>query len=101
MIRVSVLYPPSSKFDWDYYLGKHVPLLRERLGKALKAVTVDKGMAGGQPGTPPGFPAMIHMTFDSADAFQKAFAPHAKDILSDIPNYTNAQPLMQVSDVKA
>jgi uncharacterized protein (TIGR02118 family) len=101
MIRVSVLYPPSSKFDWDYYLGKHVPLVRERLGKALKGVAVDKGIAGGQPGTPPGFPAMIHMTFESADAFQKAFAPHAKEILADIPNYTNAQPLMQVSDVKA
>jgi uncharacterized protein (TIGR02118 family) len=101
MIRVSVLYPPSSKFDWDYYLAKHVPLVRERLGKALKGVAVDKGVAGGQPGTPPGFPAMIHLTFDSPDTFQKAFAPHAKEILGDIPNYTNAQPLMQISEVKS
>ena len=100
MIRVSVLYPPSSKFDWDYYLGKHVPLVCERLGKAVKAVAVDKGIAGGQPGTPPSFPAMIHMTFDSAQAFQSAFAPHAKEILADIPNYTNTKPVLQISEVK-
>ena len=101
MIRVSVLYPPSSKFDWDYYRAMHVPLMREKLGKALKGVAVDKGVAGGQPGAPAGFVAMIHMTFDSADAFQKAFAPHAKQIMADIVNYTTAQPQMQISEVKA
>ena len=100
MIRVSVLYPPSSKFDWDYYLTKHVPLVREKLGKALKSVTIDKGVAGGQPNTPPGYTCMIHMGFDSADAFQTAFGPHAKVIMADIPNYTKAQPQIQISEVK-
>jgi uncharacterized protein (TIGR02118 family) len=101
MIRVSVFYPPSGKFDWDYYLAKHVPLVREKLGKALKGVTVDQGVAGGQPGTPPGFAAMIHMIFDSAEAFAAAFGPHAKVIMADIPNYTKAQPQIQISEVRA
>ncbi len=101
MIRVSVLYPQSGKFDWDYYLAKHVPLVREKLGKALKAVAIDKGLAGGQPGTPPGFVAMFHMTFDSADAFQAAFGPHAKALMADIPNYTKAQPQIQISEIAA
>ncbi len=101
MIRVSVLYPPSGKFDWDYYLAKHVPLVREKLGKALKGVAIDKGVAGGTPGSAPGFVAMIHMTFDSAEAYQAAFGPHAKAIMADIPNYTKAQPTIQISEVKA
>jgi uncharacterized protein (TIGR02118 family) len=38
--------------------------------------------------------------FDSTDAFQTAFAPHAQAILADIPNYTNTQPTIQISEVK-
>ena len=32
MVVVSALYPnePSSSFDYDYFLHKHVPLVRER-----------------------------------------------------------------------
>ena len=101
MIRVSVLYPPSSKFDWAYYLNKHVPLVREKLGKALKGVTIDQGVAGGAPGTAPAYAAMFHMTFDSVDAFQAAFGPQAKTLMGDIPNYTNSQPQVQISEVKA
>jgi hypothetical protein len=33
------------------------------------------------------------------DAFQKAFGPHAGEILGDIPNYTNIKPIVQVSEV--
>jgi uncharacterized protein (TIGR02118 family) len=43
---------------------------------------------------------MAHLSFDSADAFEKAFAPHAKEIMSDIPNYTKIEPVLQISDVK-
>ena len=38
--------------------------------------------------------------FQSTDAFQTAFAPHAQSILADIPNYTNTQPTIQVSEVR-
>jgi len=101
MIRVSVLYPPSSKFDWGYYLNKHVPLVREKLGKALKNVTIDQGVGGGAPGSAAAYTAMFHMTFDSVDAFQAAFGPHAQTLMGDIPNYTTSQPQVQISEVKA
>jgi uncharacterized protein (TIGR02118 family) len=38
--------------------------------------------------------------FDSVESFQQAFGAHAPAILSDIPNYTNAQPTVQVSEVR-
>jgi len=43
---------------------------------------------------------MGHLYFDSVDAFQTAFGPPSAEILADIPNYTNTQPVLQISDVK-
>jgi uncharacterized protein (TIGR02118 family) len=43
---------------------------------------------------------MVHATFDSVEAFQAAFLPHAAEIQGDVPNYTNIQPLLQISEVK-
>ena len=44
--------------------------------------------------------AMCHLFFDSVDAFQTVFAQHSGVILADIPNYTNTQPTVQISQVK-
>ena len=102
MIKVSVLYPHSegATFDMDYYVTKHIPMVRQKLGSACKGSAVEQGIAGGAPGSPPAFIAMGHLLFDSADAFQKAFAPHTAEIMGDIPNYTKIQPIIQISDVK-
>jgi uncharacterized protein (TIGR02118 family) len=102
MIKVSVLYPNSagSKFDMAYYCNTHIPLVRRLLGRALKDVAVEHGIGGGTPGAPPTYLAMGHLTFDSAEEFQAAFGPHAQAIMGDIPNYTNIQPVIQISEVK-
>jgi uncharacterized protein (TIGR02118 family) len=52
------------------------------------------------PGTPAAFVVLAHMTCESVEAFQAAFAPHAAEILGDIPNYTSIQPIIQFSEVK-
>jgi len=102
MIKVSVLYPnkPGAKFDMDYYVNKHFALVKEKLGAAVKSVAVEQGIAGGAPGTPAAFIAMGHLYCDSVEAFQAAFAPHAQEIMGDIPNYTDIEPTLQISDVK-
>jgi hypothetical protein len=38
--------------------------------------------------------------FESVEAFQTSFDPHAQVILDDIPNYTNTRPIIQVSEVR-
>ncbi len=100
MIKVSVFYPneEGKKFDMDYYCSKHIPMCQEKLG--CKQVAVEQGLAGGAPGSRPTFIAMGHLYFDSLEAFQKAFGPHAKEIMADIPNYTDIQPTIQISEVK-
>lgn len=101
MIKVSVMYPhqPGARFDHDYYRDKHMPLVKARMGAACRFYTVDKGLAGGAPGQPPAYVGMCHIYADSVEAFQAGFAPHAKEILADIPNYTDLQPVMQISEV--
>jgi len=101
MIKVSVMYAntPGCKFDHAYYASKHMPMVKRKLGEACKSYTVDKGLAGGAPGAPATYVGMCHMFFDSVDAFQTAFAPHAQEIMADIPNYTDQTPVIQISEV--
>lgn len=102
MIKVSVMYPngADSKFDMMYYLNTHVPLVLQKLGSAVKGAAVEQGLGGMQPGSPPAYVAMGHLLFESVEAFQQSFAPHAQELLGDIPNYTNIQPTIQISEVK-
>ncbi|MBV9585303.1 MAG: EthD family reductase [Alphaproteobacteria bacterium] len=102
MIKVSVLYPnrPGAKFDMKYYCEKHMPMVQQKLGAACKRVAVEQGIAGGAPGTAAAFIAMGHLYCDSAEAFQAAFAPHVQAIMGDIPNYTDIEPTIQISEVK-
>lgn len=101
MIKVSILYPNSegSRFDVDYYCNSHMPLVRDRLGDALKGLAVDRGMAGGTPGSAPAYVACGHLFFESVEAFQSAFGPHAREILGDVPNYTDIRPVTLVSEI--
>ena len=101
MIKVSVLYPndEGTSFNMDYYCNSHMPMVREKLGGACKNIAVEGGLGGGVPDSPPTYVAMGHLYFDSVEDFQSAFGPHADAIMSDIPNYTNAQPVIQISQV--
>jgi uncharacterized protein (TIGR02118 family) len=102
MIKVSVLYPNNegSKFDMRYYCESHIPMVQQRLGAACKGVAVEQGISGATPGSRAAYAAMGHLYFDSVETFQTAFAPHAASIMADIPNYTDIQPTMQISEVK-
>jgi uncharacterized protein (TIGR02118 family) len=102
MIKVSVLYPYTggAAFDMNYYLTKHIPMVREKLGAACKGASVEHGIAGGAPGTSPTYIAMGHLLFESVEAFQAAFGPHTAEIVGDVPNYTPIEPILQISEVK-
>ncbi len=102
MIKVSVFYPnrDGSKFDMDYYCNNHIPMVQQKLGAACKEVAVEHGLSGATPGSRPAYVAMGHLYFNSAEAFQAAFGPHAPAIMADIPNYTDIEPVLQVSEVK-
>ena len=102
MIKVSVFYPneEGKKFDMEYYCNKHIPMVQQKLGAALKGGSVEQGLSGVEPGSRATYIAMGHLSFDSVEAFQTVFGPHAESIMGDIPNYTDIQPTIQISEVK-
>jgi len=101
MIKVSVMYLNTSgaRFDHDYYRNKHMPFVKSKMGESCKYYTVDKGIAGGTPGSAPTYVGMCHIFCESVEAFQAGFGPHAAEIMADIPNYTDLAPIIQISEV--
>ena len=101
MIKVSVMYPnnPGARFDHAYYRDKHMPLVAAKMGARCKKYTVDKGLAGGAPGSPATYVGMCHIYCESLEDFQAGFGPHTAEILGDIPNYTDIAPVLQISEV--
>ena len=102
MIKVSVMYPNNegSTFDMTYYCNVHIPMVRQKLGAELKGVAVEEGIGGAEPGSPAPYLALGHLLFESVEAFQTSFGAHAQEFEADIPNYTNTQPIIQISAVK-
>ncbi len=82
-----------------YYCQTHISMVRLKLGAALKGVVVEQGVGGEEPGSPAPYVALAHLSFESMEAFQTSFAPHAATFDADVPNYTNIQPAIQISKV--
>jgi uncharacterized protein (TIGR02118 family) len=102
MIRVTALYPnkPDAKFDFDYYLNKHAKMFVEKLTPfGFVKAEIDRGIGGIQPGSPPPYVALMSIVFNSIDDFQKFLGAHGDEIMADVPNYTNIEPQMQVSEI--
>lgn len=95
MIEVSVMYPRTdgASFDFQYYLGVHMPLVDQRLGDALKKSVVVKGSSEAP------YMAIAHLWFDSLEAFEEVFPQHEQEFMDDVPNYTAISPVIQISEV--
>ncbi len=92
MIRMSVLYAGGDDvtFDHDYYKNNHVPLACSAWNVGAE---IDKGIKG--PNV-----AAVHFFFESLEQMQKAMgSPDTAAVMADMPNYTNATPVIQVSEV--
>lgn len=101
MVKVTILYPngDGKTFDMDYYSNKHMPMLQTLFGDTLKHIAIDKGIAGRTPDEAVPYLAIGYLYFDTLSDYEKSFGPNAKKIVSDIPNYTNIQPIVQISEV--
>jgi uncharacterized protein (TIGR02118 family) len=55
-------------------------------------------VAGGGAAPAP-FVAACHLYFNAAADFQKGIGAHGKEIMGDIPNYTDLAPQIQVSEI--
>ncbi|UII81643.1 EthD family reductase [Flagellimonas sp. CMM7] len=101
MVKVTILYPngEGKTFDMDYYSNKHMPMVANLLGDSLKLSKIDKGIAGRTPDEAIPYLAIGYLYFDKLSAYQNSFGPNAEKIVGDIPNYTNIQPVVQISEI--
>jgi uncharacterized protein (TIGR02118 family) len=101
MIVVTVIYPKyeSSRFDVDYYLATHIPLVREKFEPhGMKNVRVMRGMESID-GSAPAFAIIGELEFSSLQAFRHALAMAGEEVVKDVPNFTNIQPMIQINEL--
>lgn len=102
MFKVAILYPngEDKTFDMDYYEKKHMPMVAGFLGKNLKFYEIDKGIAGRAPNDTAPFVAIGYFYITDVAEYNKAIAQNRDAVISDIKNYTNIQPVVQISEIK-
>jgi uncharacterized protein (TIGR02118 family) len=101
MVCISVFYPNASgkTFDHEYYAQTHMPLVMSRFGGlGLIRYEIDRGLAGGTPGSPAPFTSTGRLYFNTLEEFQKAMEAYGPEILSDVRNYTDIELQIQVSE---
>lgn len=64
----------------------------EPLGVDLRA-----GMAGATPDSPPEYAMICNLSFGTIEELSNALATHGSELTGDIKNFTNVQPIMQIS----
>ena len=102
MFKVAILYPngEDKTFDMDYYEKKHMPMVAGFLGKNLKFYEINKGIAGRTPNDKVPFVAIGYFYITDVAEYNKAIAQNRDAVISDFKNYTNIQPVVQISEIK-
>jgi len=102
MIKVSLMWPneENSKFDIDYYINTHARMVQDAVGDALKGYEIEEGVCGRGHDDPPSYVAIGHMYYESVESYINSFVHHIEKLRSDIPNFTDVLPTLQVSKVK-
>jgi uncharacterized protein (TIGR02118 family) len=94
MIRVSMMYPVTegATFDLDYYRTTHMGKIVKETPGVIR-YEIDEALNGP-------YSMIGQIYFESAEALQAAMdAPTAEAAWADVPNFTNLQPVMQVSRI--
>ena len=102
MFKVAIFYPngEDKTFDMDYYERKHMPMVAGFLGKNLKFYEIDKGISGRTPNDKAPFVAIGYFYINDVAEYNKAIAQNRDAVVGDFKNYTNIQPVVQISEIK-
>ncbi len=102
MIRVIVTYPTTTgaKFDLDYYMSKHMPMVSEKLTPhGMTGWSVSKGISGGAPGSEAPIQITATLEFKTIGDVLAGMGAEGAEIMGDVKNYTDIQPLVQIDEV--
>lgn len=100
MFRIAAVYrrKDGSYFDFDYYVSKHLPIVREKFGPyGLMKIEVDNAVQA-HDGAPSPFFAIGYLYFPTLQHFQEAYAAVGREVVSDIVKYTDVKPEIQLGE---
>ena len=99
-ITLTVMYPntPGSKFDMDYYLESHTDLVGKLWGGNIISARAVKGIGTPDPDTPAPYQVIAIIEIESLDVLHQLMEQHAEEVMADIPNFTDTEPIIQISE---
>jgi len=98
MVRVSFLYfkEKNSRFDVNFYINNHMELVKKHLTPCgLLKIEVDVSLLEDE--NP--LHAIGYLYFSTKDEFIDGFSREGKRLKKNIPNYTNIDPKIQISEI--
>lgn len=99
MIRIAVMYPNQGerRFDLDYYREQHLPLVKEKYSPyGLKNIMLDTALSTSGPQAAP-YLAIGYLLFDSVEQFMRAYKAEGAEVMEDLANFTEIEPVVQIS----
>ena len=99
MPRIVILYPttPDAPFNLDYYLKKHIELVRASFGDAVPRISVYRGLDGPD-GKPAPFVISAAIEFRDMSSLVAASQRHGAKIAQDVANFTTIRPIVQIEE---
>jgi uncharacterized protein (TIGR02118 family) len=101
MYKVSVMYPnqAGARFDLHYYQTTHMDLVKQHLKPfGLVKTDVDRGISGGGDQPAP-YICIGNLYFESQDGYDRGIADAGPILRGDIPNFTDINPVRQISEI--
>ncbi|GJC89625.1 hypothetical protein ColLi_12463 [Colletotrichum liriopes] len=101
-ITVTVVFPnePDAKYDIEYYIKTHMPLIEKLWGKYGSGSWTVTKFQGGLDGSAPLYAFGSVVTWDSLDQIKAAFGgPEVGEIMGDVGNFSNKQPIFLIGEV--
>lgn len=98
-VAVTVVYPADCKFDEDYYLKTHMPLVAKKFGPhGLKTWRITR-LEHADPSQKAPYKIQADLIFPDAGAARKAFEVEGKEVFGDIPNFTDGAATLMIGEI--
>ena len=96
-LQVLYLSGAGTAFDHGYYLGTHMTIVADCIGRHLKDTLITRGVSGGAD-QPAGYHAVATLIFAEQDAMDAALAEIGPAV-ADIANFYDGQPHILLGEI--
>ncbi|BFM14514.1 hypothetical protein R50073_06970 [Maricurvus nonylphenolicus] len=98
-IKMHICYEntASATFDEDYFLSKHIPLVKSAFTPHGLGNIEVKILQPGLQGEEPPYKAITELTFEDRQALETCMKAAGREVTMDVKNYTDIRPVSFVA----